>query len=134
MNREEKKKYLSSYLELKAKRLSLEDEEGLWKGRAYKLKTSKYEPTGIRGTGSKKDPIIEHIDVCHEIDELEKEAAVELHKIESLISSLDNPEQRELLRYKYINGLTYREISETKMAYHVDSLIRIHRKALDNLP
>lgn len=63
-------------------------------------------------------------------------SAEELMKIEScifdMIDALDAPQERQVLAYRYINGMGWREIAE-KMHYAEDTLFDWHKKALKHL-
>lgn len=63
-------------------------------------------------------------------------SAEELMKIEScifdMIDALDAPQERQVLAYRYINGMSWRDIAE-KMHYAEDTLFDWHKKALKHL-
>lgn len=62
--------------------------------------------------------------------------ADELMKIEGrifdMIDTLDTPQERQVLTYRYINGMSWREIAE-KMYYAEDTLFDWHKRALKHL-
>lgn len=53
------------------------------------------------------------------------------HEVETLIESLD-PLERDLIRYRYVDGLSWAEI-QTKLDLSRRTSYRIHAKALENL-
>lgn len=75
------------------------------------------------------------IDKIDKITRLEKEIE-ELYnlqfKINDAIDKVENPNERILLRYRYILSITWEKISE-KMGYSVAHVKRIHEKAIINL-
>lgn len=93
--------------------------------------TSKYGISPRGGGGSEKsvwDALIESKNRVEEklVESLEREAAVE-----EFIDSLDNELYRELLRYRYLSGLTWADIGEL-LNYNPDhARRRLHGEALN---
>ena len=132
MNREEKKKYLSSYIELKRSIDSLTEEYHFWEETSRNIPISRIDATGIHGSRKKQEPITKHIDICITIQKKQEEAKKKLNEIVSVIDTLDNSDQRSVLRYRYINGYYFSEIAR-KMKFSLDHIFTLHRNALDNL-
>jgi len=53
-------------------------------------------------------------------------------RIEDLISMLEDPLERAVMRYKYIEGFTWNEICR-KISYEWTTVHRIHRSALNHI-
>ena len=132
MNREEKKKYLNSYIELKRNIDSLTEEYHFWEETSRNIPISRIDASGIHGSRKKQEPITKHIDICITIQNKQKEAQKKLNEIVSVIDTLDNSDQRSVLRYRYINGYYFSEIAR-KMKYGLDNIFKLHRHALDAL-
>lgn len=69
------------------------------------------------------------------VERLEKRAA-ELIKAEecvmSMISALETPQERQVLTYRYIDGMRWEDIAD-RMYYAEDTLYNWHKRALDHL-
>ena len=132
MNREQKKKYLSAYIELKRSIDSLTEEYHFWEETSRNIPISRIDASGIHGSRRKTEPITKHIDICITIQKKQEEAKNKLNEIVSVIDTLDNSDQRSVLRYRYINGYYFSEIAR-KMKYSLDGIFKLHRKGLDAL-
>ena len=136
MNREEKKDYLNSYLELKRQIDILTEEYHFWTETSQSVPASRLEASGIHGN-RKKDKNIKYIDkhisICETIMEIQEEAEQKLKEILSVINSVHNANQRTVLKYRYINGWHFYKIAR-KMNYNLDHIFRLHRMGIDNLP
>lgn len=53
-------------------------------------------------------------------------------QIETMIESLENPNERVVMRYRYIIGLKFEDIAK-EMDYSVERIYYIHREALNKL-
>lgn len=132
-NREEKKKYLNAYLELKRKVEALTEESNFWYETSVSVPIGRIEATGVKSSGKpKKDTVIEHLDICLKIEKIQQEAQQKLEEILSVISEVDDADQRSVLTYRYINGLYFFEIAK-RMKYSVQNVYILHSKALDNV-
>ena len=132
MNREQKKKYLSAYIELKRSIDSLTEEYHFWEETSRNIPISRIDASGIHGSRRKTEPITKHIDICIIIQEKQEEAKNKLNEIVSVIDTLDNSDQRSVLRYRYINGYYFSEIAR-KMKFGLDNIFKLHRNGLDAL-
>lgn len=137
MTREEKRAYLNGYRELKNEVTSLMNEHDFWEEKSYELSTPKLERLGIKSRVH-KDTVIEHISICQTIKEQIDEAEKKMLEIENVINSLKNnnkqseADQRSVLRYRYINGLSFWDI-KNEMKYSLQNVYYLHRQALDAL-
>lgn len=61
-----------------------------------------------------------------------RKAVKELKRIEDAIDGIDNPTLRDLMRYKYIDGLKWEEVA-VEMHYAWQHIHRLHAKALRQL-
>lgn len=137
MNREEKRAYLSSYLDLKREIDSLTEEYHFWEEQAYTIPTTNLNNFGIHGTG-RKEPLTTHFDICIQLEEKIKEVEQKLKEILAVIDSLQNKDQqseadqRSVLRYRYVNGLYFHEIAK-KMGCTLENVYVLHRNGLNSL-
>lgn len=88
-----------------------------------------------RGGSGDRDPMVDRVSAmmkvrqCYE-RKLSELAAAQL-AVEEIIDSLDTVERR-LLRYRYISGLTWREVCNA-MSYSRRQMHTLHTRALDKL-
>ena len=131
MNREEKKKFLKRYVELKRKVESLKEEAFFWNDRAVSVPIARIDPTGVKGSKG-VNPVEEHLEVLDLLEEKEREAVKILDEILKAINTVDIPEYRSVLTYRYVNDLYFHQIA-VKMNYSMNHVYKVHRKALDVL-
>ena len=67
-----------------------------------------------------------------ELDRRIDEAARQELAAQALIDALDDAKQREILRYRYLNGWEWKEIA-ARMGYSPDWLKHVHAQALREL-
>ena len=78
------------------------------------------------------DLIAELIDLKEQYIRQYKTLLAEQKRIENAIESLDSPTQKALMRYKYIDGLTWEEVA-VNIHYEWAQMHRLHAKALIKL-
>ena len=132
MDRQEKKKWLRSYLDLKHQINALAREYEFWEEKSTSIPISRIEATGIHGSRKRNEPLTKHIDICIKINEMQEEAKTKLYEITTVINSVSNPEERSVLRYRYINGLYFYKIAK-EMHFSLQHIYRLHDRGLDNL-
>lgn len=76
--------------------------------------------------------ILKKIDAERELKELEESIKKVKSEIESAIAKLDNVDYQKILTYRYIDGLTWREIGES-MYLSKSSVYRWHDDAVEKL-
>ena len=88
-------------------------------------------PSAAGNGNSKEDLAAKHIELLDYYRKKQQELYTEQLAIEKAIESLDGVE-RTLMRYRYIEGLTWDEICD-KMHYGWNSVHRIHGRALSKM-
>ena len=131
MTREEKKEYLSGYLKLKQRIECLAEEYHFWEETARSIPISRIEATGIHGSRSNKQPLMKHLEICDEIEKLQIQAEQKMIEIMSSIDELDNLDQKNVLTYRYINGMQFFKIAEA-MDFSIQNIYALHRNGLEN--
>lgn len=134
MNQNEMIEKLKQYRSNEAEIVRLEEEIAFWRSRAEKTTvTFSLAPGGGDGDGTRIERAIESMEEL-EYDLLKKlEAAVWLRrKVGALIDGVEQPELRELLMRRYIDGLTWEQVAE-KMHYSYRQICRKHGDALKAL-
>lgn len=133
MTKEELKKQLHSYRQLKAEHEQIGNE-------LKKLEAFMTSPRGInmdgmpRGSGS-GDPLFgvvsKHIALKERYQGLLEELASAQTSIEDIIEGLE-PMERQLMRYRYLDGLTWEEVC-VKIGYSWRQTHRTHAAVLGKL-
>lgn len=130
---QEKKEFLSRYLEILAEEKDIREEISYWESKAQKV-TSSWSAVPIGGKGSDKvqTGAIKIAELRESlIDKINHLVAVRI-EIERAIGTVQDDTQRRLLRRKYINGLTLEQIA-VEMHYSYVHTCRIHGYALSNI-
>ena len=132
--REQLKKKLKSYRAIQRERLHLQKEIERVEATMDGLKSPSWDGMP-RGSGV-SDPVLQAVEqydalLCRHRAQ-EAALATALVEVETLIASLDDPTQRDLLRYRYIDGLTGEAVC-VAINYSWRGTHDIHGAALDKL-
>lgn len=127
---EAKIKYLSRYIPASRSIDRLLEEQYRWKCLAIKV-TQNFSPApGGNESGS---PIERPMDKVDELERKITQAIDELAdirmEIEAVLGQLEDDTLRELMEYRYIDGLTWEQVAE-KMHYSWRHTCRLHGEAL----
>ena len=76
--------------------------------------------------------LIKHLQVEEELEQKRDQANQIRCEISGQINLLTDPNQAQVLRYRYLNGYEWPEI-QSLMNYSAGGLYNLHTKALDNL-
>lgn len=134
MTSQEKKEILLQYRVAEREEKRLEVEIQRWRSRAEKM-TSGYggTPSG-GGDGRSLENTMAHI------DDLTRQLAQRLdrlvtlrQKIVTAIDSVPDPKQRELLRLRYIDGLTWGKLAVVMGYDDLRWIYRLHGRALEQM-
>lgn len=133
MTSQEKKEFLSRYLEILAEEKDIREEIAYWESKAQKVTSSwSAVPSGGKGSDKVQMGAIKIAELRESlIDKINHLAAVRI-EIERAIGTVQDDTQRRLLRRKYINGLTLEQIA-VEMHYSYVHTCRIHGYALSNI-
>ena len=88
-------------------------------------------PSNISDGNRQEDLIVKHIDLQDRYKAKIEELAARQIEVEKAIDAL-RPPHRMLLRYRYIDGLTWEQVSE-RIHYSWRQTHRLHREALQML-
>ena len=131
MNKQDLKQYLRWNVELSR----LEEKISEVRNRIEKPKNVNFSEVSSGGVGQHKD-FTDYIPELIELQEIynirAKKIIAEQIRIETAIAALDDPIERAVLGYKYIDGLTWEQIC-VKINYGWDRVHHHHRKALANI-
>ena len=128
---EEKKEYLKSY------RRAVKREKDIL-NEIQRLRADKMFPSVVNDgmpTGSNQSDLSDYIAILDEQIELLKVERLEkarcYQKIERQIKQMENEDEQEVLRLRYITGLKWEEVA-VRMSYSWKHIHRIHSSALCN--
>lgn len=128
---EEKKEYLKSYRRAVRREKDILDE-------IQRLRSDKMFPSVANDgmpKGSNQSDLSDYIAILDEQIELLKAERLEkarcYQKIERQIKKMENENEREILRLRYIQGLKWHEV-ENKMGFSREWTLKLHGRALRN--
>ena len=130
MTSQEKKEFLSRYLEILAEEKDIREEIAYWESKAQKV-TASWSAVPIGGKGSDKvqTGAIKVAELRESLmDKINQLAAVRI-EIERAIVTVQDDTQRRLLRLRYIKGMTLQQIA-VEMHYSWRHICNIHGYAL----
>ena len=130
MTSQEKKEFLSRYLEILAEEKDIREEIAYWESKAQKVTASwSAVPSGGKGSDKVQTGAIKVAELRESlIDKINQLAAVRI-EIERAIGTVQDDTRRRLLRLRYIKGIGFNKIAE-EMNYGERQIQRIHGKAL----
>lgn len=130
MTSQEKKEFLSRYLEILAEEKDIREEIAYWESKAQKVTASwSAVPSGGKGSDKVQMGAIKVAELRESLmDKINQLAAVRI-EIERAIGTVQDDTQRRLLRLRYIKGIGFNKIAE-EMNYGERQIQRIHGKAL----
>lgn len=128
---EEKKEYLKSYCRAVRREKDILDE-------IQRLRSDKMFPSVVNDgmpRGSNQSDLSDYIAILDEQIEFLKAERLEkarcYQKIERQIKKMENENEREILRLRYIQGLKWHEV-ENKMGFSREWTLKLHGRALRN--
>lgn len=133
MTNQEKIKWLGRYRVMSRKVDDLTEELEQWRARATKITpTLSQEPRGS-GNGDKlQSSVVKICELEEELDQKIRELLSQRNEIVAVLDSLSDDNLRQLMRYRYIKGMTWDEIAE-KMYYSRPQVVRLHGRALNKI-
>lgn len=134
MTKDEIKKSLKLYRKIKMERDHLQKKIIEIRQTADGLKSTRWN--SMPGSGEVSDPVFVAVQKYDELigkyQKAEANAAKALFIVESMISGLKDPTERNLMRYKYIDGLTWEEVC-VAIHYGWSRTHELHSSILDQL-
>ena len=130
MTSQEKKEFLSRYLEILAEEKDIREEIAYWESKAQKVTASwSAVPSGGKGSDKVQTGAIKVAELRESLmDKINQLAAVRI-EIERAIGTVQDDTQRRLLRLRYIKGMTLKQIA-VEMHYSWRHICNIHGYAL----
>ena len=134
MTNQEKKEFLQRYRAAEREEERLGREIGRWRSRAEQM-TAGYGPAPSGGGGDSRslECAMEHIDeLARELTRQRDELTALRRQTGAAIDAVPDPRLRELLRLRYIEGLSFEQIA-VKMGYCWRQVVRLHGVALSEV-
>ena len=133
LTNQEKKAKLNQYREAEAEASRLEQEITKWYSKAEKMTTAvRLVPSG-GAAGRSLENSIEAIDaLAGRLGDKRRETVRLRREIEDVIAAVPDGRLRMLLRYRYIDGMTWTHI-ERQMGYERTQIWRLHGRALESI-
>ena len=130
MTSQEKKEFLSRYLEVLAEEKDIREEIAYWESKAQKVTASwSAVPSGGKGSDKVQTGAIKVAELRESlIDKINQLVAVRI-EIERAIGTVQDDTQRRLLRLRYIKGMTWEQIA-VEMHYGYQWVCKLHGRAL----
>ena len=130
MTSQEKKEFLSRYLEILSEEKDIREEIAYWESNAQKVTASwSAVPSGGKGSDKVQTGAIKVAELRESLmDKINQLAAVRI-EIERAIGTVQDDTQRRLLRLRYIKGMTLQQIA-VEMHYSWRHICNIHGYAL----
>ena len=132
MTNQEKKQWLKRYLPIVQEIDRLIDEKQLWAERATKISSSYSDMPKGGQTNKIQSAAAERDRIDRQIDEEYRKATSIRDEITLAINTIDDHEQRVLLKYRYIDGVKWWQIGE-KLHCDTMTIWRKHGNALTRL-
>ena len=127
---------LKKYTQMNAERIRLEQKMAELRAKIEKPRTAALMDGVFMPKGGWHKDWTDELDALIDLQEAysiwAKSLAQEQLRIETAISKLDEPIERVILEYRYIDGYMWEEIAD-KLHYCREHLWRIHSRALQNL-
>lgn len=133
MTSEQKIEWLKNYRALDAKIESLTEDLQVWNARATKITATISQEPKASSSGDQLQRCVDKIcelreEISREMDKLRQRR----QQIEAAIRTLEDERYRDLLWYRYIEGMTWDEIA-VKMYYSRMQVCRFHGRALNKI-
>lgn len=133
MTSEQKIEWLKNYRALDAKIESLTEDLQVWNARATKITATISQEPKASSSGDQLQRCVDKIcelreEISQEVDKLRQRR----QQIEAAIRTLEDERYRDLLWYRYIEGMTWDEIA-VKMYYSRMQVCRFHGRALNKI-
>lgn len=130
---QKKIEYLSRYRKLGKRIEQLSTERAMWLSRACKTtQTISDMPKAKNGAQGDSSEVAQYIEIGEEITQELRELRCLRREILAVIATVKEDTLYNLMRYRYIDGLTFEQIA-VKLDYGYRHIKRLHRKAIDVL-
>ncbi|WP_419543021.1 DUF1492 domain-containing protein [Negativibacillus massiliensis] len=132
MENKEKINYLKQYRSLSMEIDQITKELQRWQDLATRISPSYSDMPHGGGSDKVQTAAVEVAELTDKLNRKLHQAIMVQENIKKLLESLDDIKLRQLMSYRYINGMRWEEIA-VRMDFNYRWVLRLHRKALNQI-
>ena len=132
MDNKEKCRYLNQYRIMHIEIDQITKELQRWQDLATRISPSYSDMPHGGGSDKVQTAAVEVAELTDKLNQKLHQAIMVQENIKKLLESLDDIKLRQLMYYRYINGMRWEEIA-VRMDFNYRWVLRLHRKALNQL-
>lgn len=132
MENKEKISYLKQYRSLSMEIDRISEELQRWQDLATRISPSYSDMPHGGGSDKVQTAAVEVAELTDKLNRKLHQAIMVQENIKKLLESLDDIKLRQLMFYRYINGMRWEEIA-VRMDFNYRWVLRLHRKALNQI-
>ena len=132
MENKEKISYLKQYRSLSMEIDRISEELQRWQDLATRISPSYSDMPHGGGSDKVQTAAVEVAELTDKLNQKLHQAIMVQENIKKLLESLDDIKLRQLMFYRYINGMRWEEIA-VRMDFNYRWVLRLHRKALNQI-
>lgn len=132
MDNKEKCRYLNQYRIMHIEIDQITKELQRWQDLATRISPSYSDMPHGGGSDKVQTAAVEVAELTEQLNEKIHQAIMVQENIKKLLESLDDIKLRQLMSYRYINGMRWEEIA-VRMDFNYRWVLRLHRKALNQI-
>lgn len=132
MDNKEKCRYLNQYRIMHIEIDQITKELQRWQDLATRISPSYSDMPHGGGSDKVQTAAVEVAELTDKLNQKLHQAIMVQENIKKLLESLDDIKLRQLMSYRYINGIRWEEIA-VRMDFNYRWVLRLHRKALNQI-
>lgn len=132
MDNKEKCRYLNQYRIMHIEIDQITKELQRWQDLATRISPSYSDMPHGGGSDKVQTAAVEVAELTDKLNQKLHQAIMVQENIKKLLESLDDIKLRQLMSYRYINGMSWEEIA-VRMDFNYRWVLRLHRKALNQI-
>lgn len=132
MDNKEKCRYLNQYRIMHIEIDQITKELQRWQDLATRISPSYSDMPHGGGSDKVQTAAVEVAELTEQLNQKLHQAIMVQENIKKLLESLDDIKLRQLMSYRYINGMRWEEIA-VRMDFNYRWVLRLHRKALNQI-
>lgn len=132
MENKEKCRYLNQYRIMHIEIDQITKELQRWQDLATRISPSYSDMPHGGGSDRVQTAAVEVAELTDKLNQKLHQAIMVQENIKKLLESLDDIKLRQLMSYRYINGMRWEEIA-VRMDFNYRWVLRLHRKALNQI-
>ncbi len=132
MDNKEKCRYLNQYRIMHIEIDQITKELQRWQDLATRISPSYSDMPHGGGSDKVQTAAVEVAELTDKLNQKIHQAIMVQENIKKLLESLDDIKLRQLMSYRYINGMRWEEIA-VRMDFNYRWVFRLHRKALNQI-